>query len=39
LKSLPQVAGQDVTRTEGQWSVTAAQRITLWKQWFQQRAK
>jgi HEAT repeat protein len=39
LKSLPQVAGQDVARTEGQWSVTAAQRITLWKQWFQQRAK
>lgn len=39
LKSLPNVASQDVARTEGEWSVTAAQRITLWKQWYQQRAK
>jgi HEAT repeat protein len=39
LKSLPKVTGQDVARTEGQWSVGAAQRITLWKQWYQQRAK
>jgi HEAT repeat protein len=39
LKSLPKAAGQDVARTEGEWSVTAAQRITLWKQWFQQRTK
>ncbi len=39
LKSLPKVAGQDVGRTEGEWSVAAAQRITLWKQWYQQRAE
>jgi HEAT repeat protein len=37
LKSLPKVAGQDVARTEGEWSVTAAQRITLWKQWYQEK--
>jgi hypothetical protein len=39
LKSLPKVAGRDVARTEGEWSVTAAQRTTLWKQWYQQRAE
>ncbi len=39
LKSLPKVAGQDISRTEGAWSVTAAQRITLWKQWYQKRAE
>jgi HEAT repeat protein len=39
LRSLPKAAGHDLARSEGEWSVTAAQRITLWKQWFQQRTK
>jgi len=39
LRSLPKVAGQDVSRTKGEWSVTAAQRITLWKEWYQKRAE